>query len=278
MRDFVEASKGLAKNPLGIIALFITLIYGFACLVLNNTSLEASLQIILIWFLVLFPELVMGIFVYLVVWHHEKLYAPGDFKDEKNFFKATSPEKIDQQLNDEVNQELDSKSEEEMINQQTVKEEKCSCEVNENNDVKEDNIYCMSKATMIKQQYMKIESQVIKKIEEKKKIEIIRNVDIFVSEKEKIEVDGVSEEGRQVCIFEVKYIRNGALNNRVIEKLGCIIERINNSIYLKKRTHKIVIAIVCKSEFKVMIQQQVETCFSNFENVEFEIFTTEELE
>jgi len=34
--DFMKETKNLTKNPLSIIALFISLIYGFACLVLDN--------------------------------------------------------------------------------------------------------------------------------------------------------------------------------------------------------------------------------------------------
>jgi hypothetical protein len=41
--SFGNTAKGLARNPLGIIALFIVLIYGFAALTLGfNSKLEAS--------------------------------------------------------------------------------------------------------------------------------------------------------------------------------------------------------------------------------------------
>jgi hypothetical protein len=35
LTNFMGQAKGLTKNPLEIIALFISLIYGFACLVLS---------------------------------------------------------------------------------------------------------------------------------------------------------------------------------------------------------------------------------------------------
>ena len=38
-------------------------------------------------FLVLFPSLVLLLFVYLVIHHSEKLYGPSDFRDEANFMK-----------------------------------------------------------------------------------------------------------------------------------------------------------------------------------------------
>ncbi len=86
--SFMEAAKGLTRNPLGIIAIFISLIYGFAGYVLS-TSLNnlhgAGERLPLIWFITLFPLFVLGIFTYLVIYHHKKLYAPSDYKDEKNF-------------------------------------------------------------------------------------------------------------------------------------------------------------------------------------------------
>ncbi|MCG8814004.1 hypothetical protein G1K66_12135 [Tenacibaculum finnmarkense] len=90
MKDFMSQAKGLTKNPLGIIALFISLIYGFACLVLglSSNSLNTDERVLLIYFLIGFPILILGTFIFLVVNHHKKLYAPSDYKDEKNFFKG----------------------------------------------------------------------------------------------------------------------------------------------------------------------------------------------
>jgi CheY-like chemotaxis protein len=85
-RSFAETAKGLSKNPLGIIALFIVLVYGFAALVTAiGTALTAAERLPLVYFLVLFPVLVLGVFAWLVSRHTGKLYSPSDFKDEQNF-------------------------------------------------------------------------------------------------------------------------------------------------------------------------------------------------
>lgn len=96
MKEFMNQSKGLTKNPLGIIALFISLIYGFACLVVGfaGTNLTSYERIILIYFLIGFPILILGTFIFLVVKHHKKLYAPSDYKDEKNFFKGFEEQQL----------------------------------------------------------------------------------------------------------------------------------------------------------------------------------------
>jgi len=89
--EFLDKAKGLTRNPLGIIALFVSLIYGFACLVLSTSigNLHGQEERLpLIWFIILFPLLILGAFTYLVIYHHKKLYAPSDYKDEKNFVNA----------------------------------------------------------------------------------------------------------------------------------------------------------------------------------------------
>jgi hypothetical protein len=87
-KGFGETAKGLARNPLGIIALFIVLVYGFACLVTAfSSSFTPEQKTPLIYFLVAFPVLVLGVFCWLVSKHSGKLFAPQDFKNEENYMK-----------------------------------------------------------------------------------------------------------------------------------------------------------------------------------------------
>lgn len=87
---FGKAAKGLAKNPLGIIALFIVLIYGFASLVVGLSGhLVQGERVPLIWFLVIFPCLVLAVFGWLVSRHHTKLYAPSDYREDESFIQAS---------------------------------------------------------------------------------------------------------------------------------------------------------------------------------------------
>lgn len=85
---FGRTAKSLARNPLGIIALFIVLVYGFASLVTAfGGSLTPVERLPLIYFLIFFPVLVLGVFAWLVSRHSGKLFAPSDFKDEENYVK-----------------------------------------------------------------------------------------------------------------------------------------------------------------------------------------------
>ena len=83
---FGKTATGLSRNPLGIIALFIVLVYGFAALVTAFPgSLQAADRTPLVYFLVTFPVVVLAVFAWLVSQHANKLYGPSDYKDENNF-------------------------------------------------------------------------------------------------------------------------------------------------------------------------------------------------
>jgi CheY-like chemotaxis protein len=91
LESFSKAAQGLSRNPLGIIALFIVLVYGFAALVTAfSGSFSVSERAPLIYFMVIFPVLVLGVFSWLVSSHSAKLFAPGDFRSEDNYVKLMS--------------------------------------------------------------------------------------------------------------------------------------------------------------------------------------------
>lgn len=88
LKTFGDTAKGLSKNPLGIIALFIVLVYGFASLVTAfSGSFSPGERLPLVYFLILFPILVLGVFAWLVSRHAGKLYAPSDYKNEDNYVR-----------------------------------------------------------------------------------------------------------------------------------------------------------------------------------------------
>jgi hypothetical protein len=86
----IKETKNLAKNPLGIIALFISFVYAMAFLIVGvaRKSPTPNQRLPLLWFLIVFPILIIVCFVYLVIIRQSKLYAPSYFKDESNFIKT----------------------------------------------------------------------------------------------------------------------------------------------------------------------------------------------
>ncbi|EOZ9990356.1 TPA: response regulator [Klebsiella pneumoniae] len=85
---FAETAIGFTKSPLGIIALFIVLVYGFASFVVGFGNGLSEHIAPLIYFMVFFPVIVFLGFLWLVAKHHNKLYGPSDFKYENNFLRA----------------------------------------------------------------------------------------------------------------------------------------------------------------------------------------------
>ncbi len=85
--SFITGATKLSRNPLGIIALFIVLVYGIAALALYATSLTGTERMPLVWFLVVFPIIVLGIFTWLVIAHSDKIYAPTDFRSDEEYLR-----------------------------------------------------------------------------------------------------------------------------------------------------------------------------------------------
>jgi hypothetical protein len=84
---FLKAGTNYIKNPLGIIGLFIGLIYGVACVVTGlSPNFSEGQRWTLVIFCVAFPVPVLGVFYRLVTTYHRHLYAPSDWRDEKYFF------------------------------------------------------------------------------------------------------------------------------------------------------------------------------------------------
>ena len=73
------------------------LVYGFACLLfgVSASSLTPPERQPIIWFVVLFPLSVLGLFGWLVSRHHDKLYAPTDYRDDDSFLKTIGQKVVD---------------------------------------------------------------------------------------------------------------------------------------------------------------------------------------
>ena len=109
--NFGNAAYKLARNPLGIIALFIVLVYGFAALVTSfSSSFPADERLPLVYFLVIFPVLVLAVFGWLVSRHINKLYAPSDYRNEDLFVQAITIDAAQAASSSAVEEEPDASS------------------------------------------------------------------------------------------------------------------------------------------------------------------------
>src|SRR5688500_218985 len=102
LETFGKIAHTLARNPLGLIALFLVLVYGLACLVTAFVQVDTGDRKPLIWFIVVFPFFVPFAFYRLVSQHHTKLYAPSDFRSDESFLRPLTPEQSRARIEREV--------------------------------------------------------------------------------------------------------------------------------------------------------------------------------
>jgi len=79
------------NNPLSVIGIFSTLTEVVGATVLPFLS-ERN-QNIFIWFIVIFPVLLVGLFFLTLFLKHNVLYAPGDFREDKTYLDALKTSK-----------------------------------------------------------------------------------------------------------------------------------------------------------------------------------------
>lgn len=196
------------RNPLTIIgafASFLTVSGNWILPKLNETC-----QFYYMWFLMIFPFLLVTFF-FIVLWFRPKnLYAPSDFQDENNFLKcmfpATKQDIINQKIQDvelEKTIEVDSKQK----NKQKENENK---NFNPYNRLKK---------------YLAIERAAIGYVARKYNTEITQEIGIH-GQSGKIFFDGVFYKDGQRYFLEIKYATQFLLIQRHID---CIIGKLLRS-------------------------------------------------
>ncbi|BCI53937.1 hypothetical protein NIIDNTM18_32150 [Mycolicibacterium litorale] len=89
IKSFTDTATKLSRSPLGIIALFVVLVYGIAALApaLYASSLGDAEKLLLVIFIVAFPVIILGVFAWLVTAHNDKVYAPTEFLTLEDYLK-----------------------------------------------------------------------------------------------------------------------------------------------------------------------------------------------
>jgi len=114
MDNFGNIATRLARNPLGIIGLAFVLVYGIAGYTATSDVFQDDERKVLVYILVLFPILIIGVFYKLVTAHHTKLYAPSDYRDDANFLQSldarisNSPKVLElEEVTEQIKQEIE---------------------------------------------------------------------------------------------------------------------------------------------------------------------------
>lgn len=89
--------KTFVRNPLGIIGLFVTIAYLIAAILLGyglDKLHDAAERLLLIWFVILFPLVILFTFYKLVTKHYNKLYGPSDFQKDEHFMTFANRDEV----------------------------------------------------------------------------------------------------------------------------------------------------------------------------------------
>jgi hypothetical protein len=265
--DFMKSAKGLTKNPLGIIGLFISLIYGFACLVLSTSisNLQSTYERIpLIWFIIIFPLIILGAFIFLVVNHHEKLYAPSDFRNDDSFIETMSGKKIKEKQEKEA--ELLNSADNSVIEIEEPKikerEEKIEKIVEPNESISK---------IELSNRISDAEDWAVKDLELKYNI-AFRTNQRLVSNNIKLELDAYASSPEKVIIGEIKYWHSNKAIKPLLLSLQNFILKINTFKTAFKNKEVELILVVVFDKINEITVNKIESFLSELDvNVKLEI-------
>jgi hypothetical protein len=255
LKEFGDIAKKLSVNPLGIIALFIVLVYGIAALVLvvSVSSFEPGERLPLIWFLVGFPPIVLFTFAWLVARHHVKLYAPKDYPDPTQFLQTLDTAQQRKKLESEVELLEDKKPVSKVQGLPT------STSIPRN---------------ILMARVILAEDLVMRELSAEYGVNIQRQVGLGRD----IGVDGMFAKGGEGFGIEVKFFRHSKNVRNVIDSLRQVLDHISRTGW--RRFNFILAAVIddTKTERVDLIKQQIEKSVTDIEmNVEIRFFIFSEL-
>lgn len=251
LNNFMKNASNYTKNPLGIIALFISLIYGFACLVLSftNTGLDKIQKWALIWFIIVFPVIVLGTFVYLVVNHHRKLYGPGDFREDSSFLRTLDIEEQRERILESVDSNIDSEIKEnknEFVNESTKQDMN-----NAEPSASKSSLEVRKSAIQI---HMLAEELVMRQLESEYNTTIKRQVALNYDKTSSLSIDGIIMD-KTFTGIEVKYIKSKYISPHTASSIQLNVKKfaeITNKYRFKNSSF--IVVIVTDEQEEVLIE------------------------
>lgn len=120
--SFGAAAQKLTTNPLSIIGLFVAFTEAALIGLCSSSNLSDSNRWVLLLVVCFFPVMIFLSFLYLVVNHHTKLYAPKDFHDAEGFHRVLSSEQQREKIAAEGAELVESRVEASAPSQQNSQE------------------------------------------------------------------------------------------------------------------------------------------------------------
>ena len=213
----MKKETSTVKNPLTVISIFAGLAEVAGTVVLPFVA-EVN-QLTYIWFLMLFPVLLVLLFFATLNFNPRVLYAPSDFEDEKNYmdlFRPSSTVERLEKLEDEISQE-------ESMDKEDRKPDECGREPIEVVSTKERLISLMQRD--VRSRYMMAENLIIDRLASEFKRPAKRDIALrnrFGSQL----FDAVFEDRNELVLVEIKVFSERTYPRRMRE----VFDRIQSSL------------------------------------------------
>lgn len=217
---------GHVKNPLTVISIFAGVAEISGTLVLP--FIESNNQMVYIWFLMLFPFSLIGLFFLTLNRNHKVLYAPSDYQNEENFVMHFKSQTIDEKRIRYIKELQESHCEEVIADVKVSNHEETSnrsVETNqENNNELESNApknkekasdHSISKNLVISR-LIAAQNLAIQKISSEIGKPFQSDMVITSHDGARFEFDAVSQDGYDIDLIEVKYSSNSRIDRRAI--------------------------------------------------------------
>lgn len=240
------------QNPLTIIAIFAAIAEISGTTVLPFIAAEN--QGIYIWFLMLFPLILILLFFLTLNFNHKVLYAPSDFRDEDNFLKLFNKSNMFARVTKLKEEIADSENGETQEN--TTTPEKDATQENSYRDIIKRN----TKAT-----YLLAEELTINKLSQEFGSKIEREMMLNASSA-KFMFDGLVSKGNRIFAVEIKYFKETIKANMIrktLKMISRVYEKLDED---SKKAFHLVLAITtdAKKESIESSKFEVSDIISNF--------------
>ena len=277
MSNYKYNSRFSFRNPLSILGLFITLCYAITEIVfiVGLDKLKGMLERLpFIFFIIIFPFVLLFTVIKLIIKHYPKLYGPTDFTDEKSWWEFATNERILIKYRTEANELFCKKSKNEKDGNSKANLE--AMKVNSLESKAENTrIQAINNLTS---KIALIEGVVIQKLSESYRLNFQRNVEIKDS-RGKILLDGIAQKGFEIYFVECK-ICTKKLTFKDMEKTLSQVELITETLYNKDKDKEVmgIIAYVnvddSNNKMKKIITDFYDT---HAPNIDLKIFNYKEL-
>jgi hypothetical protein len=265
----MQKKLGTVKNPLSVIAIFAGIAEISGAAVLPHIAPEN--QELYIWFLMIFPFLLITFFFITLNWNYKVLYAPSDFENEDNFVnlqKASYDETFDKlhRETSEIEEQLNSIdeapiSENDTLQHADVTELKSEIGKISTNKEREERKEIMRRFHNIEMHELRsLEGLVLNKLQRELDIKIDRDME-FKFGRKNVVFDGVSRNGDNLTAFEFKKLNKNSLSmnhwNSMIQRWNAFFDSLNNS---EKERFSLVFSCVSdedKDSMKALLEKRM---------------------